>query len=45
MIADKIKSKEHPWDDNFTKNKQYIRKFYKKSEKEIKEQQGEGKVK
>jgi hypothetical protein len=33
------------WDDNLPKNKQYIKKFYKKSEDEIKQQEGEGKVK
>lgn len=31
-------------DDNFPKNKEYIQKFYKKSEAEIKKQSGEGKV-
>lgn len=39
-----LKEKEHPWDDNLPKNKEYIKKFYMKSEKEIKEQKGEGKV-
>lgn len=34
----------HPWDDNLPKNKEYIQKFFKKSEKEIKKQEGEGKV-
>lgn len=31
-------------DRNLPKNKEYIEKFYKKSEAEIKKQQGEGKV-
>ncbi|MFZ5989260.1 MAG: hypothetical protein ACOYWZ_19370 [Bacillota bacterium] len=39
-----IRNKVHAWDDNLPKNKDYIKKFYKKSEKEIK-QQGEGEVK
>lgn len=32
-------------DDNLPANKEYIEKFYKKSEAEIKNQEGEGKVK
>lgn len=40
----KIKRKGHLWDDNLPQNKRYIQKFYKKSEAEIKKQQGEGKV-
>lgn len=32
-------------DNNLPKNKEYIEKFYKKSEVEIKKQEGEGKVK
>jgi hypothetical protein len=32
-------------DENLPKNKEYIEKFYEKSEEEIKRQQGEGKVK
>lgn len=35
---------EHPWDDNLPKNKEYIQKFYKKSEQEIKQQENEGKI-
>lgn len=35
----------HPWDDNLPKNKEYIKKFFKKSEAEIKKQQNEGKIK
>ena len=38
------KDKEHPWDDNLPENKKYIKKFHKKTEKEIKKQEGEGKV-
>lgn len=34
---------QHPWDNNLPKNKEYIKKFFKKSDKEIKEQEGEGK--
>lgn len=30
-------------DNNLPKNKEYIEKFYKKSETEIKKQEGEGK--
>lgn len=32
-------------DDNLPKNKEYIEKFYRKSEEEIKKQTGEGRVK
>ncbi len=32
-------------DENLPKNKEYIEKFYKKSEAEIKQMEGEGKVK
>jgi hypothetical protein len=32
-------------DDNLPKNKEYIEKFYKKSESDIKKQESEGKVK
>ena len=32
-------------DGNLPKNKEYIEKFYEKSEKEIKKMEGEGKVK
>ena len=32
-------------DNNLPKNKEYIEKFYKKSEAEIKKQEGESKVK
>lgn len=32
-------------DDNLPGNREYIEKFYKKSESEIKKQQGEGRVK
>jgi hypothetical protein len=38
------KDKNPPWDDNLPKNKEYIQKFYKKSEREIKQQENEGKV-
>ena len=31
-------------DENLPKNKEYIEKFYKKSEAEIKRMEGEGKV-
>lgn len=31
-------------DNNLPKNKEYIEKFYKKSEAEIKKQEGEGRV-
>jgi hypothetical protein len=34
-----LKKEGHPWDDNLPKNKEYIKKFYKKSEKEIKQQE------
>lgn len=44
-MTGKRKDKEHPWDDNLPKNKQYIKKFYEKSEWEIKQQEGEGKIK
>lgn len=37
--------KKKKTDDNLPKNKEYIEKFYKKSEAEIKKQQDEGKVK
>lgn len=40
----KIKSNEHPWDNNLPKNKSYIKKFFKKSETEIKNQEGEGRL-
>jgi hypothetical protein len=36
--------KDKKVDDNFPKNKEYIEKFYKKSEKEIKLQEGEGRI-
>lgn len=39
-----MKNKEHPWDDNLPANKEYIKKFYKKSEKEIKDQKNEGEI-
>lgn len=42
---DENKKKKEPWDDNLPKNKEYIKQFFKKSEKEIKKQVGEGKVK
>jgi hypothetical protein len=32
-------------DENLPKNKEYIEKFYKKSEADIKKQKGEGKIK
>lgn len=32
-------------DNNLTNNKEYIKKFYKKTEEEIKKQTGEGKIK
>ncbi len=41
-MKQRLKSVEHPWDDNLPANKEYIKKFYKKSEKEIKNQEGEG---
>jgi len=41
----KIDKNKHPWDDNLPKNKKYIKKFYKKTEKEIKKLEGEGKIK
>ena len=44
MMTENLKCKGHPWDDNLPGNKRYIKKFYKKSEKDIKEQEGEGKV-
>jgi hypothetical protein len=44
-LTGRSKGKEHTWDDNLSKNKEYIKKFYKKSEMEIKEQEGEGKIK
>lgn len=34
------KSKNHPWDDNLEKNKEYIKKLYRKTEREIKKQEG-----
>lgn len=40
-----IMSKKKKADENLPKNKEYIEKFYKKSEAEIKKQRGEGKVK
>jgi hypothetical protein len=40
----KIDKTSHPWDDNLEKNKEYIKKFFKKGEKEIKKQEGEGKI-
>ncbi|MCX7745601.1 MAG: hypothetical protein N2645_01745 [Clostridia bacterium] len=43
-MTENLKYKGHPWDDNLPKNKEYIKKFYKKSEKEIKAQEGEGKI-
>ncbi|MDP4091793.1 MAG: hypothetical protein Q8920_00355 [Bacillota bacterium] len=43
-MEQKMKSKDHPWDDNLPGNKKYIKKFYKKSEKEIKRQEGESKI-
>lgn len=39
------KKKKEPLDDNLPKNKEYIKQFYKKSEKEIKKQVGEGETK
>ena len=36
--------KKKKTDENLPKNKAYIENFYRKSEKEIKEQTGEGKV-
>ena len=30
---DENKTKKEPWDDNLPKNKEYIKQFYKKSEK------------
>lgn len=41
-MKQKMKSAERPWDDNLPENKKYIKKFFKKSEKEIKRQEGEG---
>lgn len=35
---------KHPWDDNLPKNKEYIKKFFRKPEKEIKKQEDEGKI-
>lgn len=32
------------WDDNLPKNKEYIKKFFKKPESQIKKQVGEGKT-
>lgn len=32
---------EHPWDDNLDKNKEFIQKFYKKSEDEINQQEND----
>jgi hypothetical protein len=43
-MKQKMKPNEHPWDDNLPKNKQYIKKFYKKSEKQIKKQEGESEI-
>lgn len=37
-------NQEHPWDDNLPKNKEYIQKFYKRSESEIKQQENEGRM-
>lgn len=39
------KNPQHPWDDNLPKNKEYIKKFHKKSEKEIEQQESENKIK
>ena len=36
--------KGKPWDDNLQKNKEYVKKFYKKSEEEIKKQRAKGKI-
>jgi len=44
-LTGKRKDKDHPWDDNMERNKQYIKEFFKKTEREIKEQSGESKVK
>ncbi|MDK2800508.1 MAG: hypothetical protein PWP27_386 [Clostridiales bacterium] len=40
-MKDNIKDKQR-WDENLPGNKAYIQKFYKKSEKEIKNMTGEG---
>ena len=39
-----LKYKGHPWDDNLPRNKKYIKKFYKKTEQQIKMQEDEGKA-
>lgn len=43
-VAEDLKNNKPTWDDNLPKNKEYIKRFYKKSEKEIKKQEGEGKL-
>lgn len=42
-MKDRIKDQQ-PWDENLPGNKAYIQKFFKKSEKEIKEMTNEGNV-
>lgn len=37
-------SNDYPWDENLPQNKEYIKKFYKKSEENIKQQEGEGNI-
>ncbi len=41
----KIQKYRHPWDDNLPKNKEYIKRFFKKSEQEIRRQEDEGRIK
>lgn len=36
--------KKKNWDENLPKNLEYIKKFYRKSEDEIKRQEGEGNI-
>lgn len=43
MMKDQIKDKQR-WDENLPKNKEYIQKFYRKSEKEIKKMTGESEI-
>ena len=40
-MTENLKLKGHPWDDNLPENKKYIKRFYRKSEKNIKRQENE----
>lgn len=41
----KIDKDSHPWDDNLPNNKEYVKKFFKKTEKEIKKQENKERAK